>query len=180
VSLKILALSGSLRLESVADRIIQLSSLKIEQQGVGCTLINLKTFQLPFCDGSEEYPAFPDVAVLREHFQTCDGLIIATPEYHGCISGVLKNTLDLLSGHELKGKVAALVGILGGAHSSNAANSLRIILRQLHAWVLPEQLLIPHADQALDEGGRLKDEQLELRLTELIHHLVISTHKLRS
>ena len=70
---------------------------------------------------------------------------LATPEYHGGISGVLKNTLDLLSGEHLKGKIAGIVTVLGGASNSNALNDLGRILRCCHAWVMPEYIAIARA-----------------------------------
>jgi len=48
-------------------------------------------------DGSESYADYPDVAVLRATMKRADGIILASPEYHGGISGSLKNALDLLS-----------------------------------------------------------------------------------
>jgi FMN reductase len=38
----------------------------------------------------------PQQAELVEAVRACDGLIIATPGYHGSISGVVKNTIDTL------------------------------------------------------------------------------------
>ena len=42
-----------------------------------------------------------------------NGVILATPNYHGTLSGVLKNALDLMSMREFEGKVAGLVGVFG-------------------------------------------------------------------
>lgn len=44
-----------------------------------------------FCDGGKDYSAYPDVAKLKQVVKACDGLVLATPEYHGSLSGVMKN-----------------------------------------------------------------------------------------
>ena len=40
---------------------------------------------------------------------------------------------------ELSGKVAGAISVLGGQANSNALNELRLIMRWVHAWVIPEQ-----------------------------------------
>lgn len=95
---------------------------------------------LPFCNGGDDYTDYPDVAKLRQAVTQADGLILATPEYHGSISGVLKNALDLMSFDELSDKVVGLISVLGGQSNSNALNDLRVILRWVHGWVIPEQI----------------------------------------
>jgi NAD(P)H-dependent FMN reductase len=41
----------------------------------------------PFCTGGNDYPGYPDVIRLRETVQEADALILASPEYHGSVSG---------------------------------------------------------------------------------------------
>ena len=63
--------------------------------------------------------------------------ILATPEYHGGSSGVLKNALDLMGFDEFEGKMVGLVGVSGGRMGAvDALNTLRNIGRALHAWVV--------------------------------------------
>jgi len=129
-------------------------------------LINLREYQLLFCDGKEDESKFPkDVFRLREEIRQAQGIILGTPEYHGGYSGVLKNALDLMGFDEFEGKMLGLVGVSGGAMGAfGAMNSLREIGRALHAWVIPEQASIPQAWQAFDETGNLKDDNLDKRV----------------
>jgi hypothetical protein len=96
------------------------------------------------------------------------GIIVVTPEYHGSYSGVLKNTFDLMGFDEFEGKMIGLLGVSGGAGGAIAAlNSLRTVGRALHAWVVPEQVAIPHVDEVFDEKGGCTDRDIEKRLKSL-------------
>jgi FMN reductase len=134
---------------------------------------------LPFCDGGDDYSAYPDVARLSQTVKQADGLILATPEYHGSVSGVLKNALDLMGFEELSGKVSGLISILGGQPNSNALNDLRIILRWVHGWVIPEQVAIGQAWKAFGNDGKLLDEKLAQRFDGFAQSLVENTRKLK-
>jgi FMN reductase len=135
--------------------------------------------QLPFCNGEQEYPDYPDVQKLQHAVSRADGLILATPEYHGSISGVLKNALDLMSFEQLSGKVTGLISVLGGQPNSNALNDLRIIMRWVHGWVIPEQIAIGQAWKAFSPEGKLLDEKLAQRFDQFAQSLVDNTRKLR-
>lgn len=170
--MKIIALGGSLRAHSRSYSAIKLALRRIEARHVETELVDLRQLRLPFCNGESLYPSFPDVERLRESVRSASGILIATPEYHGDISGVLKNALDLLDEEHLAGKVVGLIAVVGGVHSTNALNSLRLICRQLHCWVIPEQMVIPHAEEGFDAMGELKDPALEQRLDLLVERLV--------
>ena len=132
-------------------------------------LINLRDYQLVFCDGKDDESQFPkDVFRLREEVKQAQGIILGTPEYHGGYSGVLKNALDLMGFEEFEGKMLGLVGVSGGALGAfSALESLRNIGRALHAWVVPEQASIPQAWQEFDEDGNLKDPKLDERVRQV-------------
>ena len=116
---------------------------------------------------------------LRDTVTGADGLILATPEYHGGLSGVLKNTLDLMSFDELSGKVTGMISVLGGQANSNALNDLRLIIRGVHGWVIPEQIAIGKAWSAFSPEGKLLDEKLAERFDNFAQSLVDYTRKLR-
>ena len=86
----------------------------MQSLGAEVEIIDLRKMKLPFCDGGSDYPDYPDVNVLRDKVKAADGLILATPEYHGSLSGVLKNALDLMSFEHLSDKVAGVISVLGG------------------------------------------------------------------
>lgn len=177
--IKIVGIGGSLREKSQSYQALKIAMTRVQALGAETQILDLRQMQLPFCQGGGEYPDYPDVEVLRTAVQEADGLILATPEYHGSVSGVIKNALDLMSFEHLEGKVAGLISVLGGQSNSNALNDLRLIMRWVHAWVIPEQIAIGQAWKAFNEDGKLLDEKLSERFDKFAESLVQNTCKLR-
>ncbi|MEO1295803.1 MAG: NADPH-dependent FMN reductase [Cyanobacteria bacterium J06636_16] len=176
---RLVGIAGSLREGAYSHQALAITAQKAQDLGADVTLLDLREMDLPFCDGSDGYADHPDVKMLRQTVKAADGLILATPEYHGSISGVLKNALDLMSFEELSGKVVGAISVLGGQSNSNALNDLRTIARWVHAWVIPEQVAIGQAWKAFSEDGKLLDEKLGQRLDKFVESLVENTRKLR-
>ncbi|MBD0269025.1 MAG: NAD(P)H-dependent oxidoreductase [Cyanobacteria bacterium Co-bin8] len=175
---KFVGISGSLREGSYSYLALQEVSRRLAALGAEVEVLDLRQLNLPFCNGEKEYPDHPDVALLRSRVQEASGLILATPEYHGSASGVLKNALDLMSFDQLSGKTTGLISVLGGQSNSNALNDLRIIMRWVHAWVIPEQVAIGQAWNAFDSEGKLKDPKLAERFDRFAESLFRYTQTL--
>jgi len=166
---KLLALAGSTRTGSLNQALLDLAVAEAQSRGAEVTAIRLKDFALPLYDGDLEISAFPQAARdLKALFRSHHGFLIATPEYNGGVSGVLKNAIDWVSrptdGEHIvalsgfRGKVAGLMassispfgGLRGITH-------MRQILSTIQTVVVTEQVLIPFAQNAFDEAGALKE-----------------------
>lgn len=167
--IKLLALSGSTRSGSLNQALVDLAAAEARARGAEVTEISLKAFDLPLYDGDIEANAFPQGARdLKALFRSHHGFLIASPEYNGGVSGVLKNAIDWVSrptdGEGLvalsgfRGKVAGLMaasispfgGLRGITH-------LRQILSTIQVVVATEQVMIPFALNAFDEAAALKE-----------------------
>jgi FMN reductase len=178
--MKIVGIAGSLRPASHSHQLLALAMAKVAKLGAETESLDLRTLSLPFCNGDDVYPDYPDVLKFQSAVATADGLVLVTPEYHGSVSGVLKNSLDLLSFEHLGGKVVAGLSVLGGQANSNALNDLRTIVRWVHGWMIPEQVAIGQAWQAFNTQGELNDAKLDQRLEQLAQSLVQTTARLRN
>jgi len=176
--IKIVGINGSLRPGSYSAMALEVAISRVQGLGVETEIIDLRKLSLPFCNGGDDYSDYPDVAKMQQTVKSAAGLILATPEYHGSVSGVMKNALDLMSFEELSGKVAGLISVLGGQSNSNALNDLRIILRWVHAWVIPEQISLGQAWKVCNEEGKILDEKLSQRFDAFARSLVDNTRKL--
>jgi NAD(P)H-dependent FMN reductase len=171
--IKLLVISGSMRSESYSSRVLELAKNKADSLGVQTELINLRNLKLPFCDGGTNYSGFPDLERFRQSVKKADALILVTPEYHGSVSGALKNAIDLLDYEHLEGKACALIAICGGIANTGAVNTLRIVCRWLHAHVIPEQLVISEVETAFDETGKFRNPAYDASLEKLVSRLVL-------
>lgn len=171
---RVLAICGSLNPDSRTKRALLVAANAARGAGATVDLVDLRDYRLPILhspDPPEGAPA--EVERLKAQFRAADALLIASPEYHGSYSGALKNAFDLLGFDEFQGKMAALIGVAGGGMgATNALNHLRTVCRQLHAWVLPEQVSIPRAGTAFDERGEPSDPRVATRLEQLGIQLV--------
>lgn len=130
---KIVAIGGSLRPNSYSQLALKIAAQRVEALGASVEILDLRTLNLPFCNGGDDYSDYPDVDYMSQAVREADGLILVSPEYHGSVSGVLKNALDLMGFEEFSGKVTSLISILGGQPNSNTLNDLRLIMRWVHA-----------------------------------------------
>ena len=166
--LGVVGLLGSLRPGSYTRIALDIALQGATEMGAKTQLLDLSEYELAFCTGPDQgnYPA--DVYRLRDSVRKAQGIILATPEYHGSYSGVLKKALDLMGFDEFAMKMVGLVGVSGGAMgASGALASLRTVGRSLRAWVLPLQVSIAQGRNAFDKNGHLKDNQIHDRLLEI-------------
>jgi FMN reductase len=177
--LRVLGIAGSLRIPSFSNLALEHAIGLVRETGCSAEVFDLQSNPLPFCNGNQNDPRpdYPAVAQLRASVTRAHALILTTPEYHGGISGVLKNVLDLLDFEHLRGKVVGAISVLGGSQNSNALNDVRRVLRWCHAWVIPEQIAIGHA-RTVFADRRISDPELLLRFDEFVHSLLRTTFRL--
>ena len=169
--MKVLGISGSLRAASTARAALKIALEGAAAAGAAVELLDLRELDLPLYDEDQARytPANREaITRLQNAAAAADAFILASPEYHGGPSGVLKNALDHLTGSHFKGKPAGIVTVAGGRVSPvTTAHMLRIILRQLHAYAVPQQVAIPAAEKLLGATGNPAVGELNERLREL-------------
>ena len=169
MTVKLLAFAGSTRTGSLNQALLDLAVAEARARGAEVTSIRLKDFDLPLYDGDLEAAAFPAKArELKALFRAHHGFLIASPEYNGSVSGVLKNAIDwatrptdgesMVALSAFRGKVAGLLGAsLSPFGGLRGVTHLRQILGTIQTVVATEQVLVPAAHTAFDDAGALKD-----------------------
>lgn len=174
-------ISGSLRHGSINSAVIRAAIRCAEKYPVVDRISTLSLREIPLFDEDiEELGDPPAVANAKRLVQAADSVFIATPEYNGALSGVLKNAIDWLSrpwgSSPLTDKpvitVSAAPG-LGGGLSGQV--TLRQILDELGAWVVPHDLVtISAAHGVFDSKGEIADIEILTRIDLLVASLVAS------
>ncbi len=114
------------------------------------------------------------LAQVQEQVEEATGVILATPEYHGSVSSVLKLALENLGfPSRLAGKPIALLGVAAGAIGAiQSLGQLRMIASHIGAIVLPGAVSVAGVQGIFDEAGNCKDAGTEQRLCALGDGLV--------
>jgi chromate reductase, NAD(P)H dehydrogenase (quinone) len=180
---RVLAFAGSTRTASYNKMLAKIAAEGARKAGAEVTYIDLRDFPMPLYDGDlQKEIGFPEtVKGLRQIFLEHQGLLIASPEYNGSYTGVLKNTIDWLSRADgdlpvlaaFQDKVAALMsastGALGGIRG---LNHLRAMLSSINILVLPGQRAVPKAAEVFDLEGGMTDPKLREGVEQLGGRLV--------
>ena len=153
--LLVVAISGSLRVGNLTRRSLEIALRGAASEGARTELLDLSAMELPFCDERRDEGSYPpDVARLRRAVGRAHGILLGSPEYHGSMSGALKNALDLLGFAQLEEKMVGLVAVAGGSQSATGTLAhMRTVCRHLHAWVVPRQVSISRIGDAFTSRG---------------------------
>jgi NAD(P)H-dependent FMN reductase len=178
-ALRVLAFAGSTREGSLNRRLLRVAARGARAVGADCALVELREQPLPLYDGDlERAHGLPAAArALKQRLAASSALLIASPEYNGSLSAVLKNTLDWLSrsaegpGPDLSGFRGLVVGVMsastGPLGGARGLAHLRAVLAALGCLVLPDEVSVRNASDAFDAAGEPVDPKLRERLERL-------------
>jgi FMN reductase len=175
----IVAIGGTTRPDSSTERVLGLAA-----DAARCNGAEVKAFGGAYMAGLPHYRG-PDWSPdkgreMIEAVRAADGILLATPGYHGTVSGMVKNAIDYFE--ELAGDTRPYlegrpVGLIVTAFGHQAANSsmttLRTIAHALRGWPTPFGAALKIGPASFDEDGRFVDEdsaaQLRLVGSQVAH-----------
>jgi chromate reductase, NAD(P)H dehydrogenase (quinone) len=171
--LRVLALAGSLRRDSINRKLLHAAS-KCAPSNV-LVMVYDELGALPMFNEDLEADGGPAVVQhLRDAVRRADAVILATPEYNHSMPGVLKNAIDWLSRSSpdevLVGKPVLAMGASTGPWGTRLAQAaLRQVLFATQALVMPKPALHLRSAQLLfDANGDLCDEATREALQQLM------------
>jgi len=177
--MNIVSFSGSLRSESYNKKLLHHASDIIQQNGHQSIIVDFKEYQIPLYDQDFEAACgIPEsVKKINLLIKNTDGIIIATPEYNGSISGVLKNFIDWISREDpmpIAGKQLLLMStspsFLGGVRG---LWHTRIPFEAIGVHVYPTMFTLPFADKAFEKNGQFVDEKKEENFKRLVNGFLL-------
>jgi NAD(P)H-dependent FMN reductase len=187
----ILAFAGSARRDSLNKKLLKVAVTGAQKAGAEVTLIDLANYEMPlFNQDLEREQGMPKKAgEFKKLMSAHDGFLIASPEYNGAFSPLLKNTIDWASRSEsgnepplvaYRGKTAAIMATSpGGLGGMRGLQMLRMLLGNLGVIVLPDQQAVPNGFKVFNDDGSMNDDKLEKRIHTLGESFVGFTDKLK-
>ncbi|CAN5414175.1 NAD(P)H-dependent oxidoreductase [soil metagenome] len=174
----VVGLGGTLRAGSSTERALRYCLSAVEAQGGRTKLYAGPDLELPMY-APHELERTPGAVELVDSLREADAVVVASPGYHGAVSGLVKNALDYIE--DLRGDPRVYLdntpwGCITCAYGWQAAvgtlGQLRGIGHALRAWPTPLGVAINSADPVWNEGGELTDtvvrNQLEMLATQLL------------
>ena len=169
----VLGVAGSIRQGSYSTRSLKIALEYAKKQGAEVRLLDLNTVVLPLYDPSA--PASKEVEHTTEAIAWADAVILASPDYHGSISGALKNFLDYFY-EEFAGKV---FGYIVASHEKGLTvmEQMRTAIRQCYGWSMPYGVSINGPQDFT--GDEIRNTRLSNRLRMMARDLVVYGRLLR-
>jgi len=168
MGLKILGVASSMRESSYSTRVLKLALEKAEKRGAETKLLDLRELQLPMYH--PEQNSSPELDKVTEYVKWADAFVLASPDYHGSMSGVMKNFLDFFWS-DFTGKT---FGYICASHEKGLTvmDQMRTAVRQCYGWSMPYGVSV-NSDQDFDKQGNITNENIRSRIETIARDLVV-------
>jgi FMN reductase len=165
-SLNVLAVIGSLQRESVTRVVVRHAAQQLQAAGCVVDVLDFEKESLTLYnpDTAHDLPGYEQ---LQSRVHRADVIVLGTPDYHGGISGAMKNFLDHFW-HEFAGKLFATI-VASHEKGLTVTDQLRTVARQCYAWTLPYGVSLSEDIDVKD--GQIASDALKQRLDMLVRDL---------
>ena len=166
---KLLGIGSSLRKNSSSNKLLKMVLEKSQRYGANTSIIELSEISLPIFNPNKPKEISEDLKKINDQIINADAFILATPDYHGSMSGGMKNFLDYYW-YEFSGKI---FGYIVSSHEKGLTvmDHMRTAIRQCYGWSLPYGLSI-HSENDFDEHYNVNNPQLQLRMENMSRDIV--------
>jgi FMN reductase len=167
ITFNVLGVAGSTRQGSYSTQALKIALEHAKKHGAEVRLLELNKMVLPLYDPSA--PVSKEVEYAAEAVAWADAFILASPDYHGSISGALKNFLDHFY-EEFAGKV---FGYIVASHEKGLTvmDQMRTAVRQCYGWSMPYGVSINGPQDFTSR--ELVNSKLSSRLRMMARDLVV-------
>ncbi len=166
--MKILGVASSMRESSYSTRVLKLTLEKAEKRDAETKMLSLRELQLPLYHPEQNRSV--ELDKVTEYVKWADAFVLASPDYHGSMSGVMKNFLDFFWS-EFAGKT---FGYICASHEKGLTvmDQMRTAVRQCYGWSMPYGISV-NSDQDFDNSGNLANENILSRVETIARDLVV-------
>jgi FMN reductase len=135
----IVGIGGGLRAGSATEGVLSAALLSASSLGASTAVFAGPALDLPmYAPG----PRGERASALVDALRRADGVILASPAYHGTVSGLVKNALDYVEDLRdvgyLDGLAVGCIGVAAGPQAAaSTVSTLRCVAHALRGWPTP-------------------------------------------
>ncbi|HUR75647.1 MAG TPA: NADPH-dependent FMN reductase [Sporichthya sp.] len=175
---RVLCIGGSTRPNSSSEKAVRVSAAAAEAAGAVVDLMVSRELMFPIYD-TETTDRTPEAERFVKAARAADALIIASPGYHGAMSGMLKNVLDYLEDTNKDERVyldGVPVGCIAVSYGWQATvstlQSIRTTVHALRGWPSPFGATINATEPIFDADGACIDDRARFGLETVARQVV--------
>lgn len=173
----IVGFGGSGNPRGTTERVLLRALSAAQAAGAETAYFDGKSLDMPmYAYGGERTE---QARVLVGALRRADGIIIASPGYHGTVSGLIKNALDYVEDMAnddrvyFEGRAVGLIAVAAGWQATGTTLvTLRSIIHALRGWPTPMAVTVNSAQSVFDEDSGLIatgiQNQIDIMVTQVI------------
>ena len=176
-TINVLGVAGSMREQSYSTRALKIVLEEVKKYDSESYVLELRKIKLPLFDPSgntlDESSSINSnnngLEKITTALKWADAFVLASPDYHGSMSGGMKNFLDYFW-EDFAGKI---FGYIVASHEKGltVADQMRTAVRQCYGWSMPYNISI-NGEKDFDSKGNLVNSALAKRVKMLARDLV--------
>jgi NAD(P)H-dependent FMN reductase len=174
-TVNVLGVAGSMRQQSYSSYALKMVLEEAKKYNTDIYMLELRKINLPLYDPSEirsdKFSSNNNNVLERitTALRWADVFVLASPDYHGSMSGGMKNFLDYFW-EEFAGKTFGYI-IASHEKGLTVADQMRTAVRQCYGWSMPYNISI-NGEKDFDSKGNLVNSTLAKRIKMLARDLV--------
>jgi NAD(P)H-dependent FMN reductase len=161
-----LGIAGSMRQDSYSTQVLKMVLKEAKKYKTDTQILELRQVNLPLYNPSASYGNGNDK--VSNAVKWADSIILSSPDYHGSMSGAIKNFLDYFW-EEFAGKT---FGYIVASHEKGltVADQMRTAVRQCYGWSMPYNISI-NGEKDFNSKREIVNSGLANRIKILAHDL---------
>jgi len=170
VTIKILGVGSSMRKGSYGTRALKMVLDAAMKHEAKTRLLDLRGTIMPMFNPDMSNEHQEQMKRVIDDVNWADAFVLSSPDYHGSMSGVMKNFLDFYW-EEFAGKT---FGYICSSHEKGLTvmDQMRTAVRQCYGWSLPYGVSV-NGEEDFNEKGEIINRLLAKRLKILARDLVV-------
>jgi NAD(P)H-dependent FMN reductase len=168
--MNVLGVASSMRKDSYGTRTLKIVLHAAQKYEAKTRLLDLRRVSMPIYNPDLFIKSDKEIQKVTNYVNWADAFVLVSPDYHGSMSGSIKNFLDYYW-EEFAGKI---FGYICTSHEKGLTvlDQLRTAVRQCYGWSLPYSISV-NGEVDFNGEGEVINSLLDKRLRMVARDLVV-------